>query len=188
MTSIFFSGEIMKKSLKELVEELISAEDLSLIALTDALNTASVVKNYPKFVQDHMNDCDGDHRAVISNMSMGLAGESGEFIDHVKKYLYHGHDIDHEYVRKELGDILWYVVALMNCFDQDLIDVMEKNKEKLQNRYKSGGFSKEESRDREETKESDMGPLFNWKRKLSSAEDLSEKIDEYQQSNDVDSD
>ena len=41
--------------------------------------------------------------------ALGLAGESGEYVDHIKKYVYHGHAPDREKALDELGDILWYI-------------------------------------------------------------------------------
>lgn len=43
---------------------------------------------------------------------MGLAGESGEFVDLVKKHLFHGKYLDREKALKELGDTRWYLEAL----------------------------------------------------------------------------
>lgn len=42
---------------------------------------------------------------ILINSVMGLCGESGEAIDIVKKWLMQGHDLDKDYLIKELGDI-----------------------------------------------------------------------------------
>lgn len=36
---------------------------------------------------------------------MGLAGESGECVDLVKKFIFQGHSLDSEHLMKELGDV-----------------------------------------------------------------------------------
>ncbi len=48
---------------------------------------------------------------------MGLVGESGEFVDLVKKDLFHGKKLDREKALKELGDIRWYLEYLAMTFD-----------------------------------------------------------------------
>ena len=44
---------------------------------------------------------------ILINGVMGLCGESGEAIDHVKKWLAQGHNLDKEKLARELGDIAW---------------------------------------------------------------------------------
>jgi len=70
--------------------------------------------------------------------AMGLAGEAGEFCDHIKKHLFHGHALDKEHVLKELGDVLWYVAYAATVLDLSLDDVAVKNIEKLKARYPDG--------------------------------------------------
>jgi len=54
----------------------------------------------------------GAHEKEISAYALGLAGEAGEVVDLLKKSWGHGHPLDVEKLKKELGDALWYVVAL----------------------------------------------------------------------------
>jgi len=35
--------------------------------------------------------------ARLLNVALGLAGESGEFADHIKKWAFHGHDLNPEH-------------------------------------------------------------------------------------------
>lgn len=79
---------------------------------------------------------------------MGLCGESGEAIDHVKKVLFHGHALDQDYMLKELGDIAWYLAETAWSLDIPLEKVFAKNLEKLSKRYPDG-FSSERSIHRE---------------------------------------
>lgn len=81
--------------------------------------------------------------------AMGLAGESGEVIDHIKKYVFHKHELDRDKIEKEIGDTLWYLTALCNTLAMPLKEVLDKNVEKLRNRYPNG-FDAERSRNREE--------------------------------------
>lgn len=81
---------------------------------------------------------------MLVNGVMGLNGESGEVIDVVKKHLFQGHELDKEKIAKELGDVMWYVAEICYSLDITISDVMKKNIEKLQKRYKNG-FSVNES-------------------------------------------
>ena len=80
----------------------------------------------------------------LVNVALGLTGEAGEFADHIKKVIYHGHDLDRVYVRKELGDILWYVAVGASLVDTDLSMIARINVDKLKARYPEG-FSSEAS-------------------------------------------
>lgn len=61
-----------------------------------------------------------EHEEV--NYAMGLAGESGELIDGFKKFIFHAHPINKSYIKKEAGDVLWYVSQLMRAFKLQLFD------------------------------------------------------------------
>lgn len=81
--------------------------------------------------------------------AMGAAGEAGEVLELAKKYLYHAHDLDQDLLRKEIGDVLWYVAALCTVLGYDLAEVAQENLDKLSARYPDG-FDPEKSRNRAE--------------------------------------
>lgn len=89
-----------------------------------------------------------DNRDMILNGTLGLAGESGEVADHVKKALFQGHKFDEELVAKELGDICWYIAILAHGIGYNLETVMQMNVDKLKKRYPKG-FDRERSLHRE---------------------------------------
>lgn len=74
----------------------------------------------------------------LSNYTLGLVCEAGEFGDIIKKHIYHGHDLDLDKVKSELGDVMWYLSNICNVLDISLEDVAMKNIEKLKNRYPDG--------------------------------------------------
>lgn len=76
-----------------------------------------------------------DKRDCLVNAVLGLNGEAGEFADHVKKHLFHGHELDRVSARKEIGDIQWYIAQACEALDFDLSDVMHENIDKLRTRY-----------------------------------------------------
>ena len=85
---------------------------------------------------------------MLLNAVMGLCGESGEAIDIVKKQLFQGHALDTEKLKKELGDIAWYLAEAATGLNIELSEVLQRNLDKLHARYPQG-FSTERSMHRE---------------------------------------
>lgn len=78
----------------------------------------------------------------------GMVAEIGELHGLYQK-VYQGHAINQEHVKKELGDLLWFVAEYCTVMNWNLDDIMRINIEKLQNRYPDG-FKEEQSLYREE--------------------------------------
>lgn len=76
---------------------------------------------------------------------LGLLGEVGELAEHLKKHFYQGHELDMEYVRKELGDILWYLTVMVDDLDYGLDSIAVENINKLRERFPDGRFDSERS-------------------------------------------
>lgn len=85
----------------------------------------------------------------ILNGLMGLNGEAGEAIDILKKYLFHGHDLDKQHLAKELGDVAWYLAVSADAIGYDLETIFQMNVDKLLERYPEG-FDSERSKHRKE--------------------------------------
>lgn len=81
--------------------------------------------------------------------AIGLSGEAGEVADLIKKGVFHKHGVDQEALKKELGDVLWYVAGLCTTLGITLEEVMTLNIEKLKARYPEG-FKVEDSINRDE--------------------------------------
>lgn len=86
-------------------------------------------------------------RDRLAMACLGLAGETGEVVDIAKKALFHGHQIDHAKLGKELGDVLWYVAEAATTLGLSLEDIARGNIAKLRARYPEG-FSSEASQRR----------------------------------------
>jgi len=86
---------------------------------------------------------------LVLNGVMGLAGESGECVDIIKKHLFQGHELDTQHFAKELGDVAWYLAVSAYAVGYDLETIMKMNVEKLRNRYPDG-FDPEKSQHRKE--------------------------------------
>lgn len=88
-------------------------------------------------------------RDQIAAGAMGLAGESGEVVDRVKKWLYQGHARNDEALAEELGDVLWYLAHLASACGLSLDAIACGNLAKLDRRYPDG-FDPAASQDRSE--------------------------------------
>jgi len=75
-------------------------------------------------------------RAMVAGL--GLAGETGEVVEHIKKWVAHGHALDVDKVKKELGDVLWYVAELATVMYLYLEEIARANIRKLEERYPKG--------------------------------------------------
>lgn len=82
------------------------------------------------------------------NGVMGLAGESGECVDMMKKHLFQGHALDTEHLAKELGDVAWYLAIAAHAIGYDLETILQMNVDKLRKRYPDG-FDPNRSQHRE---------------------------------------
>lgn len=80
---------------------------------------------------------------------LGIAGEAGELIDPIKKYVFYNKELDMGNVQEELGDILYYTIALINELGLDPEYVMSDVIYKLQLRYPEG-YSDEHAQERKD--------------------------------------
>ena len=85
----------------------------------------------------------------LGDVGLGLAGESGEVADMIKKHLFQGHILDREHMARELGDIAWYIALGAELIGYDLESILQMNIEKLLERYPDG-FDPERSIHRKE--------------------------------------
>lgn len=80
------------------------------------------------------------HRVVYP--ALGLAGEAGEVANKVKKIFRDdkGEITDEklEQLKKELGDVLWYVAQVANELDLDLDEIAQLNLDRLLSRKERG--------------------------------------------------
>jgi NTP pyrophosphatase (non-canonical NTP hydrolase) len=76
---------------------------------------------------------------MIIYPALGLAGESGEVCEKVKKHL-RGDTTSNlkEDIEKELGDVLWYVANLATDLGLSMDIIAAKNLEKLRDRQDRG--------------------------------------------------
>jgi NTP pyrophosphatase (non-canonical NTP hydrolase) len=75
-------------------------------------------------------------------LALGLAGESGEVVDKIKKVVRNKNgvfaDEDKQELAKEFGDVLWYLSQLCEELGLSLEEVAKMNRAKLEDRKARG--------------------------------------------------
>lgn len=107
--------------------------------------------NIAGFLKDKFQKCEeqGIDLGKAINAGMGLSGESGEFNDVIKKWVFHDKVLDINHLKKELGDICWYIALACDAFGWDLDEILQMNIDKLSARYHNGGFNTNDANERE---------------------------------------
>ena len=85
--------------------------------------------------------------------ALGLTAEAGEFTEVVKKIILQGKPYNEEnvfHMKRELGDICWYLAHACMALDTTFDEVIEMNVEKLKARYPGGEFDVHKSENRVE--------------------------------------
>ena len=85
--------------------------------------------------------------------ALGICAEGGEFTEVVKKIVFQGKPVNEDnifHMKRELGDIMWYVAQACMALDTDFNEIIEMNVEKLKARYPGGEFDVHYSENRKE--------------------------------------
>ena len=106
-----------------------------------------------KYLIDRLGELDREGANIerLTTASVGLAAESGEFLEIVKKMVFQGkpwNSDNREHLIIELGDVMWYVAQACMALDISFDDVIRGNVKKLEKRYPGGSFSVDKSENR----------------------------------------
>ena len=124
--------------------------------------TSEASKNYDEFNSRCFEiQSDGDlrlsgdglpvHRLLTA--ALGICAEGGEFTEVVKKIVFQGKLVNEDnifHMKRELGDIMWYVAQACMSLDTTIDEIIEMNVEKLRSRYPLGEFDVHHSENRKE--------------------------------------
>ena len=94
----------------------------------------------------------GVNMARLDTAASGLSAESGEFAEIVKKMKFQGKEYnadEHFHMKRELGDIMWYMMQACIALNIDPQEIIEENVRKLEKRYPGGSFDPYFSENRE---------------------------------------
>ena len=70
--------------------------------------------------------------------AVGMSAEAGEFTEVVKKIIFQGKPVNEDnlfHLKRELGDVMWYVAQACMGLNVSLDEVIEMNVDKLKSRY-----------------------------------------------------
>ena len=98
-------------------------------------------------------EVNGANVTQLMTAALGLAVESGEFAEVVKKIFLQGKPYNEEnvfHMKRELGDICWYLAQACMALDTTFDEVIEMNVDKLEARYPGGSFNVHHSENRVE--------------------------------------
>tara|TARA_B100000900_G_scaffold308930_1_gene267632 strand:- start:13 stop:420 length:408 start_codon:yes stop_codon:yes gene_type:complete len=129
--------------------------------------TKNLIEEYTNFVDkvtseaskssDKMNERFeylNSHGLEVSRLltaGIGLSGEVGEFNEIIKKLMFQNKTLDtvtHEHLKRELGDIMWYIIQACLALNVDLTDVIKGNKDKLSERFPKYRFDEKGDKNR----------------------------------------
>ena len=116
--------------------------------------TSQPSKNHEAFIY-RLQELEGQEfpSERLLTASVGMCAEAGEFTEIVKKIIFQGKPVNEEnmfHLKRELGDIMWYVAQACIGLDISLDEVLEMNVEKLVARYPGGNFDVHYSENRKE--------------------------------------
>lgn len=83
-------------------------------------------------MSDNLSSVQQEHHALH-----GMVGEIGE-IHSLYQKIYQGHKLDDLHLKKEVGDLLWFIAEYCTANGWNLEDVMKMNIDKLKERYPDG--------------------------------------------------
>jgi len=108
---------------------------------------------------DRLDELDGNDGGPDVNVPLlltaclGLAAESGEFIEIPKKMFFQGKPLTEDnvfHMKRELGDVMWYWINACRALRLDPNEVIDENVRKLESRYPGGSFDAHYSENRKQ--------------------------------------
>ncbi len=123
----------------DFVRQTTSPESLDYAALLTRLNSLELE-----------DDC---NVSQLLTAAFGLSAEAGEFAEVVKKIFLQGKPYNEDnvyHMKRELGDICWYLAQACMALDTDFNEILDMNVEKLSARYPEGAFDVYKSENRKE--------------------------------------
>jgi NTP pyrophosphatase (non-canonical NTP hydrolase) len=135
---------------QDFVEGVTSQASDDLTTFMDTLDRLDA--NYEVFDGEMKHGPDVNLPLLIT-ACMGLAAESGEFIEIPKKIIFQGKALTDEnvfHMKRELGDVMWYWINACRALNLDPNEVIAENVKKLESRYPGGSFNPYHSENRKD--------------------------------------
>ena len=126
------------------------------INMTQVIDT----NKYIEFVRQTTSTASSDYAALLTRLTdlesnddadvprlmtaaFGISAEAGEFTEVIKKIFLQGKPYNEDnvfHLKRELGDICWYIAQACMALDTTFEEVLQMNYEKLSARYPEGTF------------------------------------------------
>jgi NTP pyrophosphatase (non-canonical NTP hydrolase) len=147
--------EHLKKHLKDLNSNMTKVIDSDKYIEFVRQTTSPASSDFAQLLA-RMTELEATHDADIPRLltaALGMSAEAGEFTEVVKKIILQGKPYTEEnvfHMKRELGDICWYIAQACMALDTNFREIMEMNYEKLSARYPEGAFDVYRSENRVE--------------------------------------
>lgn len=141
-----------------------------LMDLSSNMTKVIDTNKYIEFVRQTTSPASSDFAALLSRLTelevthdadiprlltaaLGISAEAGEFTEVIKKIILQGKPYNEDnvfHLKRELGDICWYLAQACMALDITFEEVLQLNYEKLSARYPEGTFDVYSSENRVE--------------------------------------
>jgi NTP pyrophosphatase (non-canonical NTP hydrolase) len=152
------------------IEKEILSDGSAKFTMTEETKKVIDSDKYIEFVRQTTSPASSDFAQLLARMTelesandadvprlltaaLGMSAEAGEFTEVVKKIILQGKPYTEEnvfHMKRELGDICWYIAQACMALDTNFREIMEMNYEKLSARYPEGAFDVYRSENRKE--------------------------------------
>ena len=142
------------------IEKEILSDGSAKFTMTEETKKVIDSDKYIEFVRQTTSPASSDFAQLLARMTelesandadvprlltaaLGMSAEAGEFTEVVKKIILQGKPYTEEnvfHMKRELGDICWYIAQACMALDTNFREIMEMNYEKLSARYPEGAF------------------------------------------------
>ena len=131
-----------------------------LMDLSSNMTKVIDTNKYIEFVRQTTSPASSDFAALLTRLTeleasadadvprlmtaaFGISAEAGEFTEVIKKIFLQGKSYNEDnvfHLKRELGDICWYIAQACMALDTTFEEVLQMNYEKLSARYPEGTF------------------------------------------------
>jgi NTP pyrophosphatase (non-canonical NTP hydrolase) len=140
--------------------KIINQKKKSLLNLNINMTQVIDTNKYIEFVRQTTSPASSDYAALLTRLTdlesnddadvprlmtaaFGISAEAGEFTEVIKKIFLQGKPYNDDnvfHLKRELGDICWYIAQACMALDTTFEEVLQMNYEKLSARYPEGTF------------------------------------------------
>jgi NTP pyrophosphatase (non-canonical NTP hydrolase) len=142
------------------IMKMINQKKKNFLNLNTNMTQVIDTNKYIEFVRQTTSPASSDFAALLTRITelesnddadvprlmtaaFGISAEAGEFTEVIKKIFLQGKPYNEDnvfHLKRELGDICWYIAQACMALDTTFEEVLQMNYEKLSARYPEGTF------------------------------------------------